>query len=516
MCLSGQPPAAPATAAEAVAMARAGLAWLAAADATALTGIEQAECLRGLERAEAVHTAARATVLAAFCSGGGYEDDGHGSAKTWLRWQTRVTPGAAAGAMGWMRRLARHPLVRDALAAGRVSASWARQLCEWSDLLPERHRADADEIFLDAAAAGADLAGLAGLADEMRRRLAPPDRDDDGFDDRRLRLERTFQGAGKLDGDLTPGCATALQAVLDALGKRAGPEDIRSKGQRAHDALEEACRRLVASGCLPDRGGQPTQIVVHMGLDRLRGVDGADAAESAWAAAAAPGAECDATIVPVVTGRIDPGVLDRLAEALLRDTPPDAAQPGPGQPGPAGNGVPAQAAEPARPAGPQDAAGRRERAAEDRRVRAGRAARQMVIKAAADLLSGPGGLASYLRTRLAPDVVASVSLPLDVGAVTETIPVHLRRAVAVRDQHCRWPGCEQPVAACQPHHIIPRAMGGPASLANLLLLCSFHHLIAIHRWGWRIALLPDGTVTVTSPNGYRTYRSHSPPTPAAA
>ena len=306
MCLPGQPPAAPATAAEAVAMARAGLAWLAAADATALTGAELGECLRGLERAEAVHTAARAKVLAAFCSGGGFEDDGHGSAKTWLRWQTRITPGAAAGAMGWMRRLAHHPLVRDALAAGRVSASWARQLCEWSDLLPERHRAGADEIFLDAAAAGADLADLGALADEMRRRLARPDRDDDGFDDRRLRLERTFQGAGKLDGDLTPGCATALQAVLDALGKRAGPEDLRTKGQRGHDALEVACRRLIASGCLPDRAGQPTQIVVHASLDRLRGLPGADAAEAAWGAAAAPGDECDAAIVPVVTGHVDP------------------------------------------------------------------------------------------------------------------------------------------------------------------------------------------------------------------
>ncbi|HUA31773.1 MAG TPA: DUF222 domain-containing protein [Streptosporangiaceae bacterium] len=454
-------------------MARAGLAWLAAADATALTGAEQAECLRGLERAEAVHTAARARVLAAFCSGGGYEDDGHGSARTWLKWQTRITPGAAAGAMGWMRRLRHHPAVGEALAAGRISASWARQLCEWSDLLPEQHRGDADEILLGAAAAGADLAGLGALADEMRRRLAPPDRDDDGFDDRRLRLETTFRGAGKLDGDLTPRCAAALQAVLDALGKKAGPEDIRTKGQRAHDALEEACRRLIGAGGLPDRAGQPTQIVLHASLDQLRGLPGAAPAEAAWGAPAAPGDDCDAAIVPVVTGHVDPDVLDHLAAALLDRV-------------------------------------------SGRSVRAGRAARQRVIKAAADLLSGPSGLASYLRTRLAPDVVASVSLPLDVGAVTESIPVHLRRAVAVRDRRCRWPGCDQPVAACQPHHIIPRAHGGPTCLTNLLSLCSFHHLIAIHRWGWSIVLLPDGSVTVTSPDRYRSYHSHSPPTRAAA
>ena len=498
-------------------MARAGLAWLAAADATALTGAEQAECLRGLERAEAVHTAARASVLAAFRAGGGHEDDGHGSAKTWLRWQTRVTEGAAAGAMGWMRRLAAHPVVREALAAGRVSASWAREICRWSDLLPERHRGDADEILAGAAAGGADLGDVAALAEELRRRLARPDGDGDGFDERRVRLATTFGGAGRLEGDLTPRCAAALGAVLDALGKRAGPEDIRTRGQRAHDALEEACRRLIGAGCLPHRAGQPTQILLHMGLDQLRGLPGAGQAEAAWPGpAAAPGDECDAAVVPLVTGHIDPGVLDRLAAALLGAPGPSS---GPGEPGAPGSlSGPAQpgAAGPgaAGPAAGADA--RRERAEDDRRVRATRAARQMVIKAAADLLSGPGGLAAYLRTRLAPDIVASVSLPLDVGAVTDTIPVHLRRAVIARDRHCRWPGCHQPVAACQPHHIIPRSQGDPTSLTNLLLLCTFHHLIAVHRWGWGIVLLPDGTVTVTSPDGYRTYRSHDPPAPAAA
>ena len=66
MCLPGQPPAPPSTAADAVAMARAGLAALAAVDAAGLTAAEQADCLRALEQAEAMHTAARAKVLAAF------------------------------------------------------------------------------------------------------------------------------------------------------------------------------------------------------------------------------------------------------------------------------------------------------------------------------------------------------------------------------------------------------------------------------------------------------------------
>jgi hypothetical protein len=50
----------------------------------------------------------------------------------------------------------------------------------------------------------------------------------------------------------------------------------------------------------------------------------------------------------------------------------------------------------------------------------------------------------------------------------------------------------------------------------LILLCAFHHLIAIHRWGWSIQLNADGTTTATSPDGQRIYRSHGPPEAMAA
>ena len=116
-------------------------------------------------------------------------------------------------------------------------------MCAWTDLLPAGHRAGADAILLAAAADGADLADLAQLAEEMRRRTARPDADgDDGFKDRSVSLDVTFGQAGKLNGDLTPQCTAALGAVLDALGKRAGPEDLRTVWQRRHDALEEMCR----------------------------------------------------------------------------------------------------------------------------------------------------------------------------------------------------------------------------------------------------------------------------------
>jgi hypothetical protein len=83
--------------------------------------------------------------------------------------------------------------------------------------------------------------------------------------------------------------------------------------------------------------------------------------------------------------------------------------------------------------------------------------------------------------------------------------------VISRDRHCAFPGCQQRPAACQVHHIRPRSEGGLTCLANLILLCPFHHLTAIHRWGWRITLAPDGTTAVTSPDGRRAFRSHGPP-----
>src|SRR5258707_6375226 len=102
-----------------------------------------------------------------------------------------------------MRRLAAHPGVADALAGAQISESWAGQICECSDLLPAEHRGDADQILLGAAAAGAGLRDLEGLAEEIRKHTAKPDDNgDDGFDDRGLHLARTFRGAGQLNGDL--------------------------------------------------------------------------------------------------------------------------------------------------------------------------------------------------------------------------------------------------------------------------------------------------------------------------
>ncbi|WP_344398295.1 HNH endonuclease signature motif containing protein, partial [Actinomadura alba] len=124
-----------------------------------------------------------------------------------------------------------------------------------------------------------------------------------------------------------------------------------------------------------------------------------------------------------------------------------------------------------------------------------------MLRWAIRVLSGPGGLASYLRTGLLERPLGGPSIVLDAGADGKTVPTALERLVRRRDRGCRFPGCDHPAALSQVHHIVPRSRNGPTALWNLLTLCSFHHLIAVHTWGWDIRLDPDGTTTAIAPDG---------------
>ena len=166
MCILSEP-AAPSSTVQALAMVRAGLGYLSSCDPAELGTAAQAEALIGLEQAEAQHTVARARMLAAFTAQQGHQADGQYGPAAWLRAFTHITNGAAGSAVKWARRLTAHPLTAAALAAGQLSSSWARALCQWTDQLPEDRRDDADAILLAAARGGAELGDVAALAEQM-------------------------------------------------------------------------------------------------------------------------------------------------------------------------------------------------------------------------------------------------------------------------------------------------------------------------------------------------------------
>jgi hypothetical protein len=511
---------APANMTEAAEAVRVGLGYLAALDPAQLPACALAELLRLLEQAHAMETAARAQGLRAFARGQGYHEDACYGAKSWLTSQLGVTKGAAAGYVSWARRADAHPRVIAALATREISESVARTICDWTDKLPADCQDSADAILLAAALSGATLADLARLAAEIYARSCPPDSDGptDGFDDRSVRLETTFEGAGVLGGDLTPECAAVVTAVLDALSAPAGAGDLRTHEQRYHDALAEAMQRLLAAGLLPERAGQAVRGWVHMTLAELLALDGdgallgqwVTAVRARWAGAraaasvagrdgaawldgpAAAAVTCDALLTPVVTGEVDPAALQDLVRMCVELSRWTGQDPGDADPGDVDRQQAATAAGPSSPA--------RE------------ALERAIIGQAVALLSGPGGLASFLRRQqLGARGLGGPSLPLDIG-YSDTVPAAIRHAVTLRDRHCRWAGgCTQPAAACQVHHVRHKANGGPTSVKDCILLCFFHHQVVIHRWGWQLVLNPDGTTTAWNPDRTKVLRSHSPP-----
>jgi hypothetical protein len=46
--------------------------------------------------------------------------------------------------------------------------------------------------------------------------------------------------------------------------------------------------------------------------------------------------------------------------------------------------------------------------------------------------------------------------------------------------------------------------GGKTSAKDCVLLCTFHHQVVIHRWGWTLILNPDGTTTAWNKDKTRT------------
>lgn len=517
----------PVSVAEALRMAGAAAEYLNSPAADALETDALGEALTALGDLRGKLAAAHATLLRRFDAAGAHDADGHGSSSAWLAAKARMTRRDALAAVREMRQFSQRPALHTAVATGDLSKSWADAIARWTAKLPEEMRAEADKILLEAAAAGAsleDLQAITAAVIERWRSSRPDPADDFDFRDRHVRLGLTFGGAGVIRGDLTPECAAALAAVLEALGKKRGPQDDRNQGQRFHDALAEACHLLLRGRLVPDRAGADTQVIVHVPLSQLRQMPGAADLEEAWLRArlgepADPGtahltgkdaevAACDALTVPVVTGHADMTAIDKIIALVLASL----------------RAGPASPASPASPAGLTASAvtaastTRADGTGTDRTIPRGapavepaQALRYAIARLALDFVSGPGGIASALRTGLLEHPYGTPSLPLDIG-VSHSIPGQIRRAVMVRDEHCAWPGgCDRPASASDVHHIKHKSDGGETSVHNCGLFCEFHHETCIHRWGWEVTLHPDGTTEARSPDGKQVLRKHHPP-----
>ncbi len=69
---------------------------------------------------------------------------------------------------------------------------------------------------------------------------------------------------------------------------------------------------------------------------------------------------------------------------------------------------------------------------------------------------------------------------LDLGRSTRVPSPAQRKALILRDRHCRFRGCDRPPKWCDAHHIVPWVLDGETNLDDLVLVCRAHHTM-IHQ-----------------------------------
>ena len=206
--------------------------------------------------------------------------------------QLRCTPGEArkrylaVERFGSRRSLTGEPLqprlpaTAEAFAAGEIGPEHAAEIGKVVEAIPaaeQAEHAESVEATLLEHARTSDPRTVKLLGQRILAHLDPdgPSPAEQGRQQshRRLALTRLADGTGLLEGHLTPACLAVWETILTPLSAKRPDDalgsDDRTPAQRLHDAFEEAGRRLLATGELPDQAGLPCQLIITMTLTDL-------------------------------------------------------------------------------------------------------------------------------------------------------------------------------------------------------------------------------------------------------
>jgi Domain of unknown function (DUF222)/HNH endonuclease len=262
-------------------------------DPAALSGDELLDLLDRLEADARRRTAVAGRLIAELHARGIAGELGYSSTAVLLSERLRVGRREAAGrvrlaadlaprrAMSGEQLESRFPLVASALAHGEISVRHATIICATVDRLPDRVATDQPDLAAQVEptllehAQTLDPEQLAVLARRVTACLDPDGvlaTDHDQARHRDATLVTLPDGSGRLTATLTSQAAAVWATVLDTLSRPVPTEtepDRRTPGQRRHDALTDAGRRLLRSGDLPDAGGTPATVLITLTLDQL-------------------------------------------------------------------------------------------------------------------------------------------------------------------------------------------------------------------------------------------------------
>jgi hypothetical protein len=97
-------------------------------------------------------------------------------------------------------------------------------------------------------------------------------------------------------------------------------------------------------------------------------------------------------------------------------------------------------------------------------------------------------------------LIDAPSARLDYGRETRDWATDLYNAIVLRDGGCRAGACDAPSSWCDVHHVQYWEHDGTTDIDNGVLLCRRHHRM-VHKPGFHLKLLPDGTTELTTPTG---------------
>ena len=128
-------------------------------------------------------------------------------------------------------------------------------------------------------------------------------------------------------------------------------------------------------------------------------------------------------------------------------------------------------------------------------------------------LEGYGPISDDVARRLAahaPSFVRLLTHPengavLSVGRDRYTVPKDLKLWLRVRDETCRFPGCDRAAANSDVDHTVDWQHDGATRHDNLAHLCRPHHRLK-HNTDWRVNHAGGGALEWEAPSG-RTYRT---------
>ena len=365
----------------------------------------------------------------------------------WLSWRANLAPGTAREYVRVAHALPSLPNTSDALRRGRISYSKVRAITRVATSATEDRL-----LHLARQGTAADL-------ERIVRAWRLCDRQHEGREDSERRRHHSLSiypaadGMFVVRGRLTPEVGAVVRRALEAASEQLYQESKDAETQRVEEAT-------------PGR-----RCADALGL----------IAESALAAKLDAGTAGDRYQVVV---HVDP---ETLEEDVSAQTPAEAG----GRRGNASAETPTPGFD-----------GQRA----DTRCDTPRASAETSLSSGQAALEEAGGIRVSAETsrRLACDAGKVVMRHdangniLDVSRKTRTISPALRRALASRDNHCRFPGCE--ARRCDAHHVRHWADGGATKLENLVLLCRRHHR-AVHEEGFGLTLDAEGQPRFTQPGG---------------